>query len=177
VSADQDQRGSTPVPADTQAEPEAHLEGLGARFMAALELVRRGEIDDATGELNAILSVEPRLAEPRMELARVLLDSGRLDESEAQAREALRSLKAGGQWVEELPEPVVTGLAHGLLAEILRQIADTDAVIFGDPERFRAITKEARTHFEAAAHLDPDNQHASYHAFFIGLGQDDEPAD
>jgi len=154
---------------DPVDQPEDHLEGLGARFLAGLEHTRRGQIDDATKVFRDILSVEPRLAEPRMELARIYLDTGRLVEAEAECREALRLLEAGGQWIDELPEPVMMGLAHGLLAETIRQIADTDAVIFGDPEHFHNLNKQAREHFARAATLDPENQHANYHSFFMKL--------
>lgn len=154
---------------DPCEQPEEHLEGLGARFLAGLEHTRHGRIDDAIELFRGILAVEPRLAEPRLELARIHLDTGRLTDAEAEAREALRLLEAGGQWIDELPEAVVKGLAHGLLAEILRQAADTDEVIFGPPERFHELTKEARVHFAKAAELDPEYQHASYHAFFMKL--------
>ena len=156
-------------PSDLLEQPEEHLDGQSERFLAALEDLRMGRTDRAGETLRGILSVEPRLAEPRMELARILLDTGRLRDAEAEAREALGILEAGGQWTEELPEDVVLGLAHGLLAETLRQIADTDEVIFGDPAKFHAITLESRRLFERAAQLDADNQHASYHAFFLGI--------
>ena len=159
-------------------QPESHLDGLGARFLAGVELYRRGDIDHAADAFRDVLAAEPRLAEPRLELARIYLDSGRLDEAEAQAREGLRILEAGGLWLEALEENVVLGLAHGLLAEVLRQIADTDEVIFGEPERFHEITHEARAHFAKAAATDPENQHAHYHAFFLNLElPDSEPGD
>jgi tetratricopeptide (TPR) repeat protein len=166
---------------DPTLQPEEHLAGLGARFLAGVRHVQQGRIDDAQEIFRAILAVEPRLAEPRLELSRIFLDSGRLPEAEAEAREALRLLEAGGQWLDELPEPAVLGIGHGLLAEILRQRADTDEVIFGPPERFHELTRQAREHFAKAATLDPENQHASYHAFFMKLElaggpEDPEPA-
>ncbi len=166
--SDRPDNGSGQAP-DLIDRPEPHLKGLSERFLAALEELRQGRIDRADKALRAILAVEPRLAEPRLELARILLDTGRLDDAESQARQALEILEAGGQWTEELPGHVVLGLAHGLLAEILRQQADRDEVIFGEPARFHAITKEARGHFERAARMDADNQHASYHALFLGM--------
>jgi tetratricopeptide (TPR) repeat protein len=173
----QDRPDSHPM-SDPTEQPEEHLEGLGERFLAGVQLVQRGRIDDALETFRSILALEPRLAEPRLELSRIYLDSGRLDEAEAEAREAVRLLEAGGQWVDELPEAVVLGVGHGLLAEVLRQQADSDAVIFGPPERFHELTRQAREHFAKAASLDPDNQHASYHAFFMKLDlSDDGPGD
>lgn len=165
------QQDDLPVPLvdDPIESPEAHLDGLGARFLGGIEYLRKGRIDDAIKVFGGILAVEPRLAEPRMELARIYLDTGRLPEAEAEAQEALRLLEAGAQWLEEIPEAVMLGLAHGLLAEIYRQIADSDEVIFGAPERFHAMTRQAREHFVKAATQDPENQHASYHAFFMKL--------
>jgi tetratricopeptide (TPR) repeat protein len=165
VSDDHDK----PLGPDPIESPEAHLEGLGERFLRGVEHCRAGRVDKATACFRAVLAVEPRLPEPRLELARLLLDTGRLAEAEIEAREALQQLAAGGQWIDELPEAVVLGLAHGLLAEILRQVADTDEVIFGEPDHFHRVTREAREHFAKAAELDPENQHASYHAFFMKL--------
>jgi tetratricopeptide (TPR) repeat protein len=161
---------------DPVEEDEAHLEGLPERFMAALTLKDRGRIDEAHDELLAILAIEPRLPEPRMELARILLDTDRLGDAEPHAREALRLLEAGGQWTEELPENVVMGLAHALLAEILRRIADDDDVIFGDAARFKSLVAESHKHFELAASSDPSDEYASYHAFFLGVDGHRKPS-
>ncbi len=151
----------------SDADQEA-LAALGPRFMGALQARADGDIDTAEEELRAILKVEPRLPEPHMELARVLLDTSRLEEAEEHAREALTHLEAGGQWTEELPENVVLALANALLAEILRQHADQDDVIFGDPERFKGMLDEARSRFARAAELDPRDEYSSFHAFFLG---------
>ncbi|MCB9746413.1 MAG: hypothetical protein H6740_27800 [Alphaproteobacteria bacterium] len=152
--------------------PEEHLAGLGVKFMAALEAHRRADVDTAKELLEQVLKAEPRLAEPRLELGRLHLDAGRLPEAELETREALRILLAGGQWIEDLSEEVMQSTAHGQLAEILRQKADTDEVIFGDPEVFKQLLAEAKQHFDKASQLDPSNDHAEYHAFFIGLDED-----
>lgn len=157
---------SDPTTADG---PEAAaLEALSARFLQALTAKDAGRFDRAEDLLRDIVRAEPRLAEPHMELARLLLDADRLDDAEAHAREALAHMEAGGPWTEDLPPQIVHGLAHGLLAEVLRRKADEDDVLFGDPDQFRALLAEARTHFEAAAALDPDDSYASFHAFFLG---------
>jgi tetratricopeptide (TPR) repeat protein len=150
---------------------DSALEQLGERFLQALGAKEAGKIDHAEDELRAILAVEPRLPEPRLELARVLLDTDRLHAAEEQAREALDHLDAGGPWTDEIPANVVVALANALLAEILRRRADEDDVIFGDPAEFRALIDESHRRFEKAAALDPSDEYASYHAFFLGVGK------
>ena len=145
------------------------LEALSTRFLSALDLVRTGKVDRAEDELRAIVRTEPRLPEPHMELARLLLDSDRLSEAESHTREALEHLETSGPWTAELPENVVKGLAWALLAEILRRTADEDDVVFGDPERFRGLVQESQEAFAKASALDPSDEYASYHAFFLGV--------
>lgn len=157
-----------PDGSEVEAQEQAALDDLGPRFLAALAHKDAARFDEAEEALRAILEVEPRLAEPRMELARVLLDTDRLDDAEGHAREALDQLDRTGPWTDEIPEPVVRAVAHALLAEILRRRADEDDVIFGDPEAFHALVREAKEQFEAAAALDPSDAHSSYHAFFLG---------
>ena len=152
---------------DEDAE-RAMLDDLGARFMQALTWKDAGSIDDAEDALRAIVKAEPRLPEPQLELARLLLDSDRLADAETHAREGLSHLEQTGPWTDELPENVVKGVAHALLAEILRRIADEDDVIFGDPDRFRQLVEESKQHFETASRLDSDDSYSSYYAFFLG---------
>lgn len=156
-----------PTP-DVDAAEQEHLAELEPLFLAALRHKDAGRVDDAEDALRDILKIDPRLAEPHLELARVLLDSERLDDAEAHAREGLEHLRAGGQWTDDLPDHVVAALAHALLAEVLRRRADDDNVIFGDPETFHALVRESKEHFEEAARLDPSDDYASYHAFFLG---------
>jgi len=154
----------------TQPTQEAaELDALGERFLDALMSVRAGNMDAAEDALRAILNVEPRLPEPRLELARILLDSDRLEDAEAQAREARGYLEADGQWTDDLPANVVLALCYGLIAEILRRRADEDNVIFGDPDAFRALVTESQELFTKASELDPSDEYASYHAFFLGV--------
>lgn len=155
---------------DKAALDEAgRLAALEPRFLAALQKKDAGALDEAEDELRAVIRAEPRLAEPHLELARLLLDTDRVEEAEEHAREAIEHLAAGGAWVEEVPEHELTALAHAVLAEALRRRADEDDVIFGDPEVFRRLVAEARAHFAKAAELDPGDHYASYHAFFLGI--------
>ena len=153
------------TPFDKEAE---QLEGLGPRFLSALKAREEGRFDDAEEVFRALLVIEPRLPEPRMELARILLDTDRLEDAEVHARIALDYLKAKGQWNDDIPENELLALANALLAEVLRRLADEDNLIFGDPQKFKAVVKESRELFEEAARLDPTDEYASYYAFFMG---------
>lgn len=158
-----DSPGSNP-----EAGAHEALEALGRQFMGAITAKDRGDVDAAEDAFRAILKAEPRLPEPHIELARLLLDTDRLSEAEPHAREGLAHLEQSGPWTDELPEHIVKGVAHALLAEILRRIADEDDVIFGDPERFRALVDESKDQFAKAAALDADDSYSSYYAFFLG---------
>jgi len=141
---------------------EEHLEGLGDRFLVALGLMEKGEIDRAAELFRGIIKIEPRLAEPRMELARILLDTGQIDEAHGQATEAVRILDCGGQWTEALPENVVLSTAYGLVGEICRRMASADEVVFGDPDLWKERMDQAQAAFRRASALDPENAHANH---------------
>ncbi len=140
-------------------------ENLDALFLEALEARRTANVDRAQDLLQQIIRSEPRLPEPHLELGRLHLDAGRLEDALAETREALKWLDLGGQWVDDLSEEVMLSLAHGQIAETLRRIADTDEVIFGDPEGLKALLKEATQHFDEAHKLDPENDHARMFSF------------
>jgi len=153
---------------ETTSHEAAQLEALGKQFFLALEKKDAGDFDGALQEFQAILKVEPRLAEPRMELARMLLDLDRTQDAEEHARQALEDLENHGQWVDTIDENQILALAHAILAEALRRRVEEDDVIFGDPEQFKALLVESRTHFNTASELDPSDEYSSYHAFFMG---------
>ena len=156
-----------------EEQEEQRLEQLAEQFMAALKKKDDGDLDGAEDDLRAVIAVEPRLAEPHLELARVLLDTGRLGDAEAHAREGLGHLEATGPWTQEIPENVLGALANGLLAEVLRRRADEDDVIFGDPDVFKKLVAESKAAFAKAAELDPSDEYSSYYAFFLGDGTDE----
>ena len=155
---------------------EQHLEGLDQQFLGGLKSFEAGDVDGAAETFRRILKVEPRLAEPRIELGRILLETGQLKESEAEFREAIRILDGGGIWIESLGEDQVKSVAFGLLAEALRRIAETDEVVFGDPEQWRAVVDESHAAFRKARDLDPDNAHADYWAGGFDVDSGDEAA-
>ena len=82
-----------PTPVDSS---EDLLAALAPRFLAALELRVAGDVEGATKELQELLKREPRLPEPRLELAHIHLEAVRLPEAETEAREALKWLVQGG---------------------------------------------------------------------------------
>jgi tetratricopeptide (TPR) repeat protein len=141
---------------------EPHLEGLGDKLYLALRLREQKQVDKAAEVLRSILKVEPRLAEPRLELARLLLDTSQLDEARAETEEAIHILETGGQWTDEIPENVLSSMAYGLLGEIIRRQADADEIVFGDPESWSKLLAASEVAFSKARALDPDNDHADY---------------
>lgn len=150
---------------ELEQEDRARMAGLQARFQQALVARERDDVDGAAELLRSVLAAEPRLAEPRLELAHILMNTRQLDEAEEQAREALRILQTGGQWTDDIDEDTLLSHAYTTLAEILRQRADDDTIIFGDPEAFQKLQSESRTLFRKASALDPNNQHAIYWGF------------
>ena len=84
-------------------DAERHLEGLDDQFMEGLKRMDAGDVDGAAEGFRRILKSEPRLAEPRIELARILVETNQLKEAEAEVREAIRILDGGGMWLDNLP--------------------------------------------------------------------------
>lgn len=165
MQPNQPDAGSSGEQSGAESGEDEVLANLSLRFQQGLRRLEGGDLDGAADLFRGVLREEPRLAEPRMELARMCLDTGQLEEAEEQIREAIRILETGGQWVDDLHEDVVQSLAHGLLGEILRQRADSDEMVFGAPERFKALMDEAGAAFRKAATLDPANAHAGYWGF------------
>ncbi len=164
---------------DPELPPEAHLADLGPRFVEALRLRSEGQVDTALEQLRSLLRAEPRLAEPRLEIARILLEMGQVEDAEAEAREALRILETGGQWSDDLPENVVLSLGYALLGEILKDRASSDEVVFGPEEAFRELIESSRAAFARAHALDPSDTHAMVSAAELGDGgaEDDDDDD
>jgi tetratricopeptide (TPR) repeat protein len=150
---------------DINRSEDALISGLQSRFFQAVQARQRGDSDGAAELLRGILKVEPRLAEPRLELANILMVAEQLDEAEENLREAIRVLEMGGQWTEDLPSDVVLSLAYGTLGEVLRRKADSDAVVFGDPGAFEGLIRESQSALKKAAALDPNNVHAGYWSY------------
>ncbi|MDP2306634.1 MAG: tetratricopeptide repeat protein [Pseudomonadota bacterium] len=159
---------------DSKNLPEGHLAALGPRFLAAMQKRTAGQVDAALEAFGDILKTEPRIAEPRMEIARIYLEMGRLDDAEAEVREAIRILELGGQWTEDLPEQVVLAVAWALYGEILKEKASSDEVVFGDPAVFTGLIEQSRAAFSRAAELDPSDRNSAVTAMELGEGAEEE---
>lgn len=147
---------------------ETHLAGLADRFDEAMAARRVADVDRAKELLRGILKDEPRLAEPHVELAGLLLDLEQPEEALEHAREAVRLLASGAVWTEAIPANVLLGLAWDTLGECLKQVADQDSVVFGPEDRWRALMEESRFAFARAVEHDPSNEHADWGAFGMG---------
>jgi len=145
------------MPIDETLDP-----GLSKHFISAMAARRSGNVDRAAELLRKILKEEPRLAEPRMELAGLLMETGQPEEAASEASEAVRILEAGGQWTEDLPENVVLSLAYSILGEALRKTLDNDDVVFGDPEVWKEKLEASQRALKRASELDAGNDHAQY---------------
>jgi len=150
---------------EIEVEEKARIAGLQSRFQQALRAREAGDVDGAAELLRGVLSVEPRLAEPRLELSHILLNTQQIEEAEEQAREAVRILETGGQWTADITADALMSLAYTTLAEILRHRADSDEIVFGDPAQFETLHSESRTLFLKASALDSSNEHAAYWGF------------
>ncbi len=162
---------------DDDAFPEeSHLPLLGTRFHEAIRLRNAGRVDAAIEAFQDVLRGEPRLAEPRLELGRIFLELARLEDAEAEVREAIRLLEAGGQWTDALPENVVLSVAWALLGEILKERATSDEVVFGPELTFRSLLAQSQASFARAAALDPAYELARQERDALEQEEDDLPA-
>jgi len=149
----------TPIPNPAE---DAHLIVLGTKLEKAMELRGAGDSAGAHALLREILLVDPRLAEPRLELAHIAAEREDYEEAEEQARAALEILQRGGQWTANLSHKAILSFATNLVAEVVyRSIQDGD-LIFRDAAKFNARWNEAAALFEKAAELDPTNEDAAY---------------
>jgi len=135
---------------------------LEKRFNQAIGARRQGDVDGAAELFRGILKVDPRLAEPHLELANLLLDVGQLAEARAHAEEAIKYLESGSQWIDDLSENVLLSLAWNTLAEIIRKIADEDDVVFGDPIEWQKLIQQSKSAYKKATTLDPKNKNAKH---------------
>ncbi len=129
---------------------------LEETFTQAVTAHTHGDEDRALTLFKKVLSIDPRLPEARLEVAMILLRRGRLDEAEAQAREALEQVEKGWRSLDAFTDEQLLAHASNLVAEILKaRIGDDNAAL--RPDAMRALWEEAGRLVARAAELDPDN--------------------
>lgn len=130
-------------------------QALEESFLKAIEAMGAGRGDDAEALLRQVLAGDPRLPEPRLELAVLLYRRGALEEAEAQARMGVDQVERGWQWLENFEEGQLHAHALNVLGEIILASFGEDGAVASEsaPERWR----EAERLFKRAVELDPDN--------------------
>lgn len=139
---------------------EAHLVALEESFRKAMQLLQNEDDSGARALFEKILQDEPRLAEPRLELAHMDLLAGRHEEAETQARLALATLQAGGQWTKDVEPPILLSFAKNLLGETIARSLEEGDLFLTDQHAFTRRWNEASRIFGDAARLDPTNEDA-----------------
>ena len=157
----------SPAPVDPTVAPEHHLVPLGTRLETAFTLRGDGKNDEAEEILRDVLRTDPRLAEPRLELAHIAAARQDWEEAIEQARAAVAILRGGGQWTADLQPAQMLSFGINLLAEVIyRELQDGD-LIFRDPAAFAARWNEAAALFEEAVRTDPRNEDARHWAIHV----------
>lgn len=133
---------------------------LAERFEEAMGKRREGKDDEAKSLLRKLLELEPRLPEPRLELAHIAFRDNDLDDAEGHVRVAVERLREGGQWTAALPANELLAYALNFLGEIL--IASTQAALDGEPkvdkDAYLTAWNEAAKVFNEAHELDPRDE-------------------
>lgn len=136
------------------------LKSLEKKMRRAVELRLDGSDDKAREIFEEILKQEPRLAEPRLELAHMAALAARWEEAQEQARLAVDILRRDGQWTEDVEPGRLLGFALNLLGEIIVRPLEEGDLFLTDRPSFDASWNEAATMFAAALEIDPENEDA-----------------
>ena len=147
----------------TQQEKERLLK-IESQFQQAIFANQNNDIDRANKIFESIISEEPRFPEARIELAFNLLSMERFEEAHDQIEEGLRLLEIDGGWLD-IDENMLLSTAYSLQGEVLRELAAQDENVFRNPEEFTSLMERAKSAFQKAAALDPDNEHAQVWGF------------
>ncbi len=145
---------------DPLDQPDARLPDLAKAMKRALKARANGRNDDAALILKEILAVEPRLAEPRLELAWLAASAEDWDEAEAQARLAVEILEAGGQWNDDLTPERLMSFALTMLGEVIVRPLEEGDLFLVDRGLFTGRWNEAAGLFDRAVQLDDANEDA-----------------
>ncbi len=136
---------------------------LEAIWLQAMEAREKNLDEEARQLFHSILKQEPRLAEPRLELAHIEIERGQLQEAEEQTRLALEILNNGGQWTADLEPNILLSFGWNLLGEILFRQSE-ELATSPDRDRFEGIWNDAAAAFKKALELDPENGDARRNA-------------
>lgn len=140
------------------------LMALEPKMRRALNAREQGNNAEARKLFGAILKEEPRLAEPRLELAHMAALTEDWDEAQSQARLAVEILKRGGQWTHDVEPKVLLGFALNLLGELMVRPLEEGDLFLTDRPRFDACWNEASVLFGLAMAADPSNVDARRNA-------------
>lgn len=149
------------VPApDPLQQDDPRLPALARSMTKALRLRASGRDTEAKTVLKEILAAEPRLAEPRLELAWFAAAREDWEEAEGQARLAVEILEAGGQWSDDLPPEQLLAFALTLLGEVIVRPLEEGDLFLVDRGGFTEHWNEAAGLFARAVKLDEENEDA-----------------
>lgn len=134
------------VPSESTLEAEADLE-------EAEDALAQGDTGQAEAKLIAALEADPANEVARLDLVKLLIGAGRLDE----AQETF--LPINGKASGLMPDARVTAFSHYLAAaQVMRQskrsVADLEALISANKRDFEARFELAQQHFGAARFTD-----------------------
>jgi len=139
---------------------------LEERWRRAMQARQGGDHGEARTLLSEILHTEPRLAEPRLELALLDTEAGRHEDAAEHVTLAIGILERGGQWVDDLEPHQLTSFAYNLLGEIRYSQAEAIATA-PDRDRFHRLWNQAADAFATAYELDPENPDAKRNAAHV----------
>lgn len=135
---------------------------LQNKFQKAIQAKHNNDIDLSNRLFKEIINIEPRIAEARFELAHNYLETKQLEEAQSHSEEATRILEDGGQWLEDISENSLLAMAYSLQGEIYREQANSDEVVFRNPDEFHRLLALSKSFFVKAAATDPNNEFAQY---------------
>ena len=141
---------------------EQVLKQLEYKFLEAIKADQDNNIDKAQQIYKAILTVEPRLVEPNLELSNIAIRRGRFDEAQVYAEEAIRLCELHGHWLENFTDNQLQSMAYVLLGESIREQAQQDEIVFNNPTLFNELITKAKEAYQRAAKIDPNNEFARH---------------
>ena len=144
------------------SEEKKMLKHLEFKFLEAIQAHQNHDLDKAERVNKAILEIEPRLVEPNLELAYISLRREQFEDAQAYAEEAIRLCKLHGHWMDNFTDDELLSLSYSTLGESLRHQAQTDDIIFEQPEKFTTLMEQAKEAYQKAASINPSNEFAQY---------------